>query len=365
MRNILHLIKGLGRGGAEQLLLSAAPYLDRTRFRHEMAYVLPHKNFLVPGISAAGIPVHCLGNGSGRWAGNLRKLVRTHGIDLVHTHSPYVATISRLVLGRRIKHVHTEHNVWDSYGRATYWGNLMTFASNGHVFAVSENVRASIRYPSSLGFLSMPPVETLYHGLDPATLQQWDATDGVRKELGVSLDAPLFGTVANFRPQKAHGDLIRAAVRVREAVPTARLVLVGQGPKEQDVRRQVGELGLQDMVVFAGQRDDAPRVARSFDVFVLPSRYEGLAIALLEAMALGRPSVVTAVGGLSELVEDGINGLVVPPANPEALAQVIVSLLLNSDLRSRLGEAARKRAAHFDIRKAVGRVEQVYQELLS
>ncbi|HEV8420028.1 MAG TPA: glycosyltransferase, partial [Actinomycetota bacterium] len=292
MKNILHLIKGLGRGGAEQLLVSAAPYLDRTRFRHEVAYVLPHKNFLVPELADAGLPVRCLTNGRRGWIGHLRRLVRDHAIDLVHTHSPYVATVSRLVLARRIKHVHTEHNVWDSYGRATYWGNLVTFPSNSHVFAVSENVRASIRYPSPLRFLSMPPVETLYHGLDPATLQRWDATDGVRKELGVPEDAPLFGTVANFRPQKAHADLIRAAVRVREVVPTARLVLVGQGPKERDVKGQVRELGLQDMVVFAGQRDDAPRLARSFDVFVLPSHYEGLAIALLEAMALGRPSVV-------------------------------------------------------------------------
>jgi glycosyltransferase involved in cell wall biosynthesis len=364
MKNILHLIKGLGRGGAEQLLVSAAPYLDRTRFHHEVAYVLPHKNFLVPELVDAGLPVRCLTNGRRGWIGHLRSLVRDHAIDLVHTHSPYVATVSRLALGRSVKHVHTEHNVWDSYGRATFWGNLVTFARNGHVFAVSENVSASIRYPSWLAFLSMPPVETLYHGLDPAALQKWTTTDGVRAELGVPEDAPVFGTVANFRPQKAHADLVRAALRVREAVPTARLVLVGQGPKEHDVRRQVGELGLQDMVVFAGQRDDAPRVANSFDVFVLPSRYEGLAIALLEAMALGRPPVVTAVGGLSELVQDGTNGLVVPPSDPEALAEAIVTLLLDADLRKRLGEAAHQRAAQFDIRKAVGRVEQVYQELL-
>jgi glycosyltransferase involved in cell wall biosynthesis len=365
MNNILHLIKGLGRGGAEQLLVSAAPYLDRTRFRHEVAYMLPHKNFLVAELAEAGLPVRCLGGGQARWAGNLRNLVREHQIDLVHTHSPYVAAISRVVAGRRTKHVHTEHNVWDSYGRATYWANMLTFAKNGHVFAVSENVTTSIRYPRPFGFLPRPHVETLYHGLDRSALGRWDTTDGVRRELGIAEDAPVFGTVANFRPQKAHGDLIRAALRVREAVPEARLVLVGQGPKEGEVRRQVHELGLQNMVVFTGQRDDAPRVARSFDVFVLPSRYEGLAIALMEAMALGRPPVVTAVGGLSELVQDGTNGLVVSPADPEALARAVVSLLLDADLRTRLGEAARERAAEFDIRKAVGRIEQVYEELLA
>jgi glycosyltransferase involved in cell wall biosynthesis len=366
MNRILHLIKGLGRGGAEQLLASAAPYLDAARFEQHVAYLIPHKNLLVPELAEAGIAAHCLGEGTrGAWVGRLRGFVRAHGIDLVHSHSPYMAVGSRLGVGKRVRHVHTEHNVWDSYHPATRWANLLTFPRNDHVFAVSEHVSASIRYPKGLRFLRMPHVETLYHGLDPAALSRWGDSDGIRTELGLPPETPLFGTVANFRPQKGHRDLVEAAVHVREAIPEARLLLVGQGPAEADVRRQVRELGLEDTVLFLGQRDDAPRVAGSLDVFVLASLFEGLAIALIEAMSLGRASVVTGVGGLGEVIRHGENGLIVPPREPKALAEAIVTLLRDDGMRRRLGQEARRRAEDFDIRVAVERVQQVYEELLA
>jgi glycosyltransferase involved in cell wall biosynthesis len=366
MNGILHLIKGLGRGGAEQLLASAAPYVDATRFEQHVGYLIPHKNLLVPDLIESGVAVHCLGGGrKGAWVGRLRKLVREHRIDLVHCHSPYVAAGCRLALRGRVRHVHTEHNVWDSYHPATRWANMLTFPRNDHVIAVSEHVRESIRYPLGLRFLRLPPVETLFHGLDHAALSRWGSPDGIREELGLPPEAPLFGTVANFRPQKGHRDLVSAAVLVREAIPKARLLLVGQGPAEADVRRQVRDLGLEDTVLFLGQRDDAPRVAGSLDVFVLASLYEGLAIALIEAMALGRAAVVTGVGGLGEVIRHGENGLVVPPGQPKALAEAIVMLLRDGTLRARLGLEARRRAGDFDIRTAVGRMQQVYEELLA
>jgi len=365
MNTILHLIKGLGRGGAEQLLASAAPYLDRSRFEHHFAYLIPHKNLLVPDLVEEGLAVHCLGGGRrGAWIGRLRKLVREERIDLVHCHSPYVAAGCRLALGGHVRHVHTEHNVWESYGLATRWANMLTFPRNDHVIAVSQHVQASIRYPRGLRFLRMPPVETLFHGLDHAALSRWGSPDGIREELGLPPDTPLFGTVANFRPKKGHQHLIRAAIHVREAIPEARLVLVGQGPTEAEIRRQVRDLGLEETVLFLGQRDDAPRLAGSFDVFVLASVFEGLAIALIEAMVQGTPAVVTSVGGLGEVIRHGENGLVVPPAEPKPLADAIVTLLRDPGLRERLGQAARRRAADFDIRNAVGRVQQVYEEVL-
>jgi glycosyltransferase involved in cell wall biosynthesis len=210
----------------------------------------------------------------------------------------------------------------------------------------------------------MPPVETLYHGIDPGTAAEWGSSDGVREELGIPDDAPVVGTVANFRALKGHEYLLQAAGRIREAIPEARFVLVGRGPLEDRVRRQAEEMGLNGTVVFAGFRTDVPRVAASFDVFALPSLYEGLSIALLEVMALGKPVVVTNVGGSPEVVSDGVDGLLVPPRDPEALARRILSVLRDAALRQRLGESARRRAADFDIRHAVRRTEQVYGELL-
>jgi glycosyltransferase involved in cell wall biosynthesis len=369
MRRILHLIKGLARGGAEQLLVSQAPYLDRKRFDYEVAFLLPDHNAVVGDLETAGLPVHCLHGARGvGWILRLRRLVRGRGIDLVHIHSPYAAVGARLGLwqvGSRPQLVYTEHSVWEFYHRATFWGNVLTYPRNDHVFAVSEHVRASIRYPKPLRFLRMPPVETLYHGLDPSAVRQRASSQGVRKELGVAKDAPLVGMVGNFRPEKGHDILLEAAVKVRQVIPDVRFVLVGHGPLETDLRRRAHDLGLDGTIIFAGGREDAPRVAGTFDLFALPSRSEGLAIALIEAMALGRPAVVTRVGGLTEVVEDGKQGLVVDPGNPDAFGRAILTLLADPDLRQKLGEAARRRAAEFDIRKAVKRHEEVYEELLS
>jgi glycosyltransferase involved in cell wall biosynthesis len=367
VRRVLLLIKGLGRGGAEQLLVSAAPYLNRSRFDYEIAYLLPHKDALVGELRQAELRVHCLaGAQPGSWMGRLRSLVRVDGFDLVHVHSPYAAIGARLVLPRRggPRLVYTEHNVWDRYHRATYWANLLTFPRNDHVLAVSDHVRDTIRYPGPLRFLRMPPVETRYYGIDRASVERWDTGDGVREELGIPDNVPVVGTVANFKVGKGHMHLLDTAAAVRRSVPEVRFVVVGQGILEQEVRRRAGELGLDRTMVFTGFREDATRIMGAFDVLAIPSQYDGLSIALLEAMSLGKPAVLTRVGGNPEVVNDGEHGLVVPAAEPDALAGGIVALLQDEALRKRLGESARLRARDFDIRSAVRRSEDLYEELL-
>jgi glycosyltransferase involved in cell wall biosynthesis len=368
MKRILILIKGLGRGGAEQLLVSAAPHLDRSRFHYEVAYVLPAKDALAAELGRHGLPVSCLGGGDATaWVRSLRSLVRERRIDLVHAHLPYAAIGARLALtgGGGPRLVYTEHNVWQSYRPPTYWANLLTFNRTDHVFTVSDEVRASIRYPRGLRWLRLPPVETLYQGLDGAALEQPPPLDGVREEFGIAPHAPVVGTVANFRHEKGHDHLLHAADIVRRTVPGVRFLLVGQGPLEEKVRRQAELLRLGDTVVFTGFREDVPRLCAAIDVFALSSLHEGLSIALLEAMALGKPPVVTRVGGLPELVEDHRHGLLVAPADPAALAAAITALLQDPALRDRLGRAARRRAAEFDIRSTVRRQEELYGQLLA
>jgi glycosyltransferase involved in cell wall biosynthesis len=207
-------------------------------------------------------------------------------------------------------------------------------------------------------------VETRYHGIDPGAVASWGAIDGVREELGIPGDAPVVGMVANFKPGKGHGALVDASALVRERVPDARFVLVGRGPFEPEVRRRARELGVEASFVFAGYREDATRIMKAFDVLAVPSVYDGLSIALLEAMSLGVPAVLTRVGGNPEAVSDGEHGLVVPPADREALAGGLVALLRDAGLRARLGRAAKCRAADFDIRASVRRTEEIYVELL-
>jgi glycosyltransferase involved in cell wall biosynthesis len=367
MNRVLLLIKGLGRGGAEQLLASAAPYLNKSKFSYEVAYLLPWKNALVGELEQNGLRVYCLNGARGiGWVARLKQLISEEEVELVHAHSPYVAIGSRIGLGNAgPRLVYTEHNVWERYRRATYWGNLLTFPRNDHVFCVSEQVKLSIRLPKIFRFRRMPPIETLHHGIDLKQVVGWGSTDGIREGLGIPAEAPVVGTVANFKAHKGYEYLLKAAALVKREASDTRFVLVGQGPVEKRAREQAHGLALDGMVTFAGFREDAPRVTATFDVFALASTTEGLPIALLEAMALGKAVVATHVGGIPEVIDHARGGLLVPPGDPRALADAILALLRDQELRQQLGNGARKRAADFDIRKAVRRMESVYEELLA
>ena len=367
LKNVLLLIKGLGRGGAEHILVSSVRYGDRVRFRYEAAYLLSWKDAFVPSLRRVGVETACLDGAQGvEWIRRLRRLVRAHDIDLVHVHSPYVAIGARLGLPRSMPIVYTEHNLWERYHRATYWGNLLTYPRNDHVFAVSNHVRDSVVYPKPLSILPMPTLETLYHGPDPEDLAAVSSQPvDARKELGIPKDALVVGSVANLKPHKGHEDLLRAAVVVRRSLPETRFVLVGQGPLERKLRALARVLGLEEAVIFTGYREDALQIMQMFDVFVLASVQEGLAIALIEAMALGKPSVVTRVGGLPEVVHDGEEGFVVPPSDPRALARAIITVLQDRSLSESFSAASRRRADTFKIENAVRRIEDVYTELTS
>jgi glycosyltransferase involved in cell wall biosynthesis len=325
---------------------------------------LPQKDALLPELADLGVPTVCLEGSRGMgWVGRLRSLVREHRIDVVHAHSPYPAVGARLAARRETRVVYTEHNVWQRYHRATYWANALTYPRNDLVFAVSDEVRRSIRYPRSLSFLRLPPVETLYHGVEPAILEQAERLDGVREEFRIGAGVPLVGTVANLKPHKGLEYLLRAAVDVRKAVPNVHFLVVGQGSALDGLRAMASHLGLDGAVTFTGFREDALRIASAFDLFAMSSLHEGLSIALVEAMALGKPVVVTRVGGLPEVVKDGRDGFLVPPGNPGALATRIIEVLGDPQLRERLGQAARRRAEDFDVRTSVRRSEDAYEEL--
>jgi glycosyltransferase involved in cell wall biosynthesis len=368
MKRILTLIKGLGRGGAEQIVATAARHVDREHFDYEVASLLPHKDALVKEIEVAGLAVHCLDGATGLgWVPRLRRLVKERRIDLIHSHSPVVAIGARAAFSGpgRPRHVYTEHNLWQRYHPATYWGNVLTFPRSDHVFAVSDHVRDSIVYPRGLRWRGMPPVERLFHGIDQEAISRWATRDGVREELGIPLSAPVVGTVANLKVHKRLDRMLIAADQVHRHVPDVRFVIVGTGPLEAELRDRAARSELNGTVMFTGFREDAQRIASTFDVFALSSEYEGLSIALIEAMALGKPAVVTDVGGLAEVVTDGVEGFRVPYNDPRALAEKIERLLADPSLRVAMGQRGVARARDFDIRNAIARMETVYEELLT
>ena len=155
---------------------------------------------------------------------------------------------------------------------------------------------------------------------------------------------PVVALVAALRPGKGHDAALAVWPRVTAAVPGARLLFVGAGSEETRLRGVVARKGLSDVVTFAGLREDVPRLLQGVDVVLLPSESEALPTALVEAAAAGRPAVATSVGGVGEVVVDGLTGLLVPPGDEVALDDALIGLLQDRYCRERMGRAARAHA---------------------
>jgi glycosyltransferase involved in cell wall biosynthesis len=368
-RRILWVMKGLGRGGAERLVATSVRHFDPQRYLLEVAYVLPWKDAFVEEIQDAAIPVHCVGDEGWRlrWLPRLRSLIRSRRYDLVHTHSPVPALAVRTMSQRtRPPLVHTEHNVWDRYRYPTRIANALTFGENEAVLTVSNGVLTSIRRPPFAPWLRMPPASVLHHGIDPdAAVTGAEARARGRALLGLDEADFVLGTVANFTPKKDQASLLQAVRILRDRHPAVRLVLVGNGPLERDLRQRAQSEGIGDRVIFAGSRSDVLELLPAFDVFVLSSLHEGLSIALLEAMATCVPPVATAVGGVPEVITDGVDGFLVPPRNPPAMAAVLERLIADPELRRAVGEKAEVRSHDFGIARAVRAMESFYDEVLA
>lgn len=362
---MLWLSKGLDRGGAERLLVEHATAADRTRFDLEAAYLVPGLDHLVGDLEERAVPVHCLGAGRDvdpRWVTRLVHLVRAGRFDIVHAHSPLSASVARPVLragapGVRI--VYTEHNRWPSYHRLTRVANAATFSANHAAIAVSADVRASM----SAG--AQARTEVIHHGVDLGAIRAWrSARTAVRAELGVGTDETLALTVANYRANKRYPDLLAAARMVIDADPAVRFAAAGHGPLEAEIRSEHARLGLGDRFRLLGYRDDALRLLAGADLFVLASGHEGLPVAVMEAFALGVPVVATAVGGLTEVVTDGVDGLLVPPGDPTALAGA-VRRAADPSTRARLAAGAGAAGDRFAAAPAVRRIEAVYDRVVA
>ncbi|MEO8692729.1 MAG: glycosyltransferase [Acidimicrobiales bacterium] len=363
---VLWLTKGLGRGGVERLIASSIRHFDRDRFDVEVAYLLPWKDAFVTDITDAGVPVHCLGTRGWAkvlWPLRLRRLARDQRYDIIHTHMPLSAAIARISLGRRPRFVHTEHNVWERHRRPSRWANSLTFSRNAAVVAVSTSVAQSIHPPWAA---HKPSIEVLLHGinLNEIKLQSADRAKA-RDALGLDPTDLVIGTVGNLTRKKNQQMMLHATSVLAERLPNVRLVLIGAGPLEDNLRHLAERLGIADRAIFAGSRKDVLELLPGLDVFCLSSQFEGLSIALVEAMATGIPCVATAVGGIPEVIEDGVSGLLVAPGATADLVDTLERVLREQSLRTQLGTAGRIRASAFDIGRAARRLQALYEEMMA
>jgi glycosyltransferase involved in cell wall biosynthesis len=184
----------------------------------------------------------------------------------------------------------------------------------------------------------------------------------LRQTLGIGTNEKVVGCIANLRPEKNHKLLISAFSSVTRSMANARLVLVGVDCMEGEIQRFALQSGASDKILFLGKRDDVPDLLNIFDIFCLPSVYEGLPLTILEAMASSVPIIGTDVLGINEVVVNNVNGLLVPSNNVEKLSESILLLLTDEHLRNRLSQNARKYVdKNYDLNKKVEEYERLFR----
>jgi glycosyltransferase involved in cell wall biosynthesis len=219
--------------------------------------------------------------------------------------------------------------------------------------------RPGIRVPPGL-------VTVVHHGIDLEEIRRRTAEAQLPDSVAERMPAPVVACVANMFAIKGQDWLIRALPAIRAAVPEAVLVLVGDGEWRASLEQLVTEMGVSDRVIFTGSIGNPLAIVQRADVVVLPSLSEGLPIALLEAMAIGRAVVASNVGGIPEVVQDGETGLLTAPADAQALSTAIVQLLKDAALRTSLGTRARAHVErHWSSQRMVESTAAVYDEVLA
>jgi glycosyltransferase involved in cell wall biosynthesis len=358
---VLYVIGSLGRGGAEKQLHVLLTHLDRRAFSPAVVTLSVGGTWVEPirrlGVPLTELPRH--GSFDVRRLVSLYRIIRRTGPDIVQTFTPpdtaygfvaaRLARVPILIASRRSDR-YPDHPL--ALQRVSRW--LWRWSS-----AIICNAERSRR--------NAPPALASRHvvirnGMDP--LVPGRSRGEVRRELGVPDDATVVGTVARLVPEKNQRLLIEVAAKVTEGTP-ARLLVVGGGPLEADLRTQAQALGMADRVVFTGERDDVADLLGAMDVFVLTSDREGLPNAVMEAMSVGLPCVVTDVGDSGELVREGETGFVCPPGDLRQLADRVARLVADPGLRLRLGARARARVADdFSPEAMAAATQALYRRLL-
>jgi glycosyltransferase involved in cell wall biosynthesis len=365
---VLHIIKSLGRGGAETLLPETLRLHDRGHFDFHYIYFLPWKDQMVGALRDAGGVVTCLSASNNVWlalrAEDVVRYVRQHDIALVHCHLPWAGFVGRWVHQRTgMPVIYTEHNKQERYHGVTRWLNKISFNYQTAAVAVSGDVRESIEK-------NIAPAIPIYEILNGVNTDFFQRGEGigvpVRERLGIPVDAVVVGIVSVFRFQKRLKEWLRVFNEAARAQDNFFGIIVGDGPLRAEVEAELVTLGLRGRVFLPGLQTEVKPWYAAMDIFMMTSVFEGLPIALLEAMSMGCAVVTTSAGGIKEVVRHEEDGLVVDVDAWTSLGTILQSVAEDAVLRKRLAEAARTRVVEaFSLQRMVGDLEQLYTRVFS
>jgi glycosyltransferase involved in cell wall biosynthesis len=377
---VLHFIPTLSSGGAERQLVNLVTSTDRDLIEHVVC-TIKEPDFFAPAIREAGYEIVDLGIEQKRpifrAANAFRSVVAKHRPDIVHTWL-YDANVSaRLasLLRRRLPFV-TSLQLPDyepDAARFSNWNPVKVFGlrqidkftatlKRPHFVPCSEFVKKSYQQ-----YFGIPDerATVIYNSINPETLESRPGrAEEMRRSLGLPDDAFLILNVGRLDPQKNHPLMFEGLKRAAAAIPNGYLLLAGAGPLEAKLKRDASEMGIGERVRFLGRREDVADLLGTADVFLFPSLFEGLPVALIEAMYKGLPVITSRSEVLSEVVDDGRTGLLVDPNSAHELENALVKLYSDPGLREKLGAAAHEEAiTRFSVADTTAKWESLYKSI--
>jgi glycosyltransferase involved in cell wall biosynthesis len=350
------------RGGIERHVLAL---IDHFRERHHVAVFCDPVDDSHPfhlELGARGISPHFIRRRVKETRGVVRALAKnlpailyTHSLlaaarlDVLHFHAGRLGSIYAPIAASCIagipNRILTMHNSFVSTSRVQRSIEGRVLGHLHHVVAVCDAVRQELATKKDL---AAEKIALIPNGVDLAEFELAVNPREIKAELGLPVGSLVIGMVGRLHQVKGADLLIRAAALIRERLPQFRVVLIGEGPEEQRLKRLAEERAVSDIVIFAGYRRDARRLMQGLDLLVAPSRQEAQSFALMEAMACGKPVVASNVGGIPGVLVDGVTGLLVPTEDFGALADAVVKLLGDPKKMADMGRAGRRRVqAHF------------------
>ena len=351
-------------GGAQEHLYSLLTRLDRERYEASVVALSPGS--AVGKLQRAGFSVQVIDEPDDAIAvGALAAYLVEVRADVIHNHmfrAETVGTRAAMALAeighRRPYVVSTVHS---SRVRSQEDRQILRDLTPhmDQLIAVSRIVERKLLDEGR----TTAPVRRIYNGVDLSRYEQQEACCTLPEEYGMEPGSHLVGVVARLEPEKGHPTLLEAWPQVLRAVPDAYLLIVGEGSRREALEAQARELRVAHRVVFTGRRDDVPAVTAALDVAVLPSYREAQGLSVLEAMALSRPVVASNVGGIPEMIEDGVTGLLVPPHDADALAGAITRLLRDHPYADTLARAGHDLVHdRFCVELMVEAIQTIYDE---
>lgn len=351
-------------GGAQEHLYSLVTRMDHARY--DVSVVALSPGSAVRKLQKAGISVLVIDDPDDAVAvGALTAHLAEERADVIHNHmfrAETVGTRAAIALGEigrpRPYVVSTVHS---SRIRSDEDRRLLRELTPhmDQLIAVSTMIEHKLQQEGR----TPAPIRRIYNGVDLSRYDHQEPCCTLPEEYGMEPGSQLVGVVARLEPEKGHPTLIEAWPQVLRAVPDTYLLIVGEGSRREALEAQARDLRVAHRVVFTGRRDDVPAVTAALDVAVLPSYREAQGLSILEAMALSRPVVASDVGGIPEMIEDGVTGLLVPPHDADALARGIIRLLKDHPYADTIGRAGHDLVHdRFCIELMVSSIQTIYDE---